>query len=89
MDDAKGPPKKTERQAIGSPIMRLPLARIPFDAKQARAYQEAWATHVGVGVEVENSVGIDLILVPPAKFKQMNGTQPFYWVPRRSLKSNS
>ncbi|MBC7817344.1 MAG: SUMF1/EgtB/PvdO family nonheme iron enzyme [Planctomycetaceae bacterium] len=45
-----------------------PLAKAPFDAKQARAHQEAWAKHLGTTVETTNSVGAKLILIPPGEF---------------------
>ncbi len=45
-----------------------PLAIAPFDAKQARAHQEAWAKHLGVPVEQTNSIGMKLVLIPPGEF---------------------
>jgi formylglycine-generating enzyme required for sulfatase activity/serine/threonine protein kinase len=45
-----------------------PLAVAPFDAKQARAHQEAWAGHLGTAVETTNSVGQKMILIPPGEF---------------------
>jgi formylglycine-generating enzyme required for sulfatase activity/serine/threonine protein kinase len=45
-----------------------PLAVAPFDAKQARAHQEAWAKHLGVQVERTNSIGMKFVLVPPGEF---------------------
>jgi formylglycine-generating enzyme required for sulfatase activity len=46
-----------------------PLPAIaPFDAKQAVAYQEAWARHLGTKVEIENSLGMKLRLIPPGEF---------------------
>jgi formylglycine-generating enzyme required for sulfatase activity/acetyl esterase/lipase len=44
------------------------LAVAPFDAAQARAHQESWASHLGVAVEVENSIGMKLRLIPPGQF---------------------
>ena len=35
---------------------------------QARAHQEAWAKHLGVPVEYENSVGMKFVLIPPGEF---------------------
>jgi serine/threonine protein kinase/formylglycine-generating enzyme required for sulfatase activity len=40
----------------------------PFDAKQARKYQEHWARYLGVPVEMTNSVGMKLVLIPPGEF---------------------
>ena len=45
-----------------------PSAIAPFDAKQALAHQEAWAKHLGVTVEIENSLGMKLRLIPPGEF---------------------
>ncbi|HUY34879.1 MAG TPA: bifunctional serine/threonine-protein kinase/formylglycine-generating enzyme family protein [Pirellulales bacterium] len=46
-----------------------PLPAIaPFDAKQAGAYQEAWAKYLGTKVEIENSLGMKLRLIPPGEF---------------------
>jgi serine/threonine protein kinase/formylglycine-generating enzyme required for sulfatase activity len=55
------------------PLPRLaasapPLAVAPFDAKQARAHQEAWAEYLGVPVEQTNSIGMKLVLIPPGEF---------------------
>ena len=46
----------------------------PFDAAQARAYQEAWAKHLGVPVEHTNSIGMKFVLIPPGEF--MMGSPP-------------
>jgi formylglycine-generating enzyme required for sulfatase activity len=48
----------------GSP----PPAIGPFDAVQAKAHQEAWAKHLGVEVEFENSIGMRFVLIPPGEF---------------------
>ena len=45
-----------------------PPAIAPFDAKQALAYQESWAKHLGSTVEIENSIGMKLRLIPPGEF---------------------
>ena len=45
-----------------------PLAKAPFDATQAKAYQAAWAKHLGTQVETTNSVGQTMILIPPGEF---------------------
>ncbi len=54
------PPEPTSRQP------RLAVA--PFDAAQARRHQEAWGKHLGVKVEVQNSVGMKMVLIPPGEF---------------------
>ncbi len=51
-----------------------PPAKAPFDAKQARAHQEAWAKHLGTTVEITNSVGGKMVIIPPGEF--LMGTTP-------------
>jgi serine/threonine protein kinase/Leucine-rich repeat (LRR) protein len=51
-----------------APASSPPLAIAPFDATQAKAYQAAWAKHLGTQVETTNSVGIRLTLIPPGEF---------------------
>ncbi|MGA2257573.1 MAG: hypothetical protein ABSG53_23170, partial [Thermoguttaceae bacterium] len=41
-----------------------PPAVAPFDSKKAREHQEAWAKHVGVPVELTNSIGMKLKFIP-------------------------
>jgi hypothetical protein len=41
-----------------------PPAIAPFDAKKAKEHQEAWAKHLGVPVEITNSIGMKLVLIP-------------------------
>jgi formylglycine-generating enzyme required for sulfatase activity len=45
-----------------------PLAVAPFDAEQARTYQDRWARQLGVPVEITNSIGMKLVLIPPGEF---------------------
>ena len=40
----------------------------PFDAAQAKQHQQAWADHLGVPVEFENSIGMKFCLIPPGEF---------------------
>jgi formylglycine-generating enzyme required for sulfatase activity len=40
----------------------------PFDAKQAEEQQKAWAKHLGVRVKARNSIGMELMLIPPGEF---------------------
>jgi formylglycine-generating enzyme required for sulfatase activity len=54
----------TSRGESGPPS----LAIAPFDAEAARAHQEAWAEHLGVEVQIENSIGMKLRLIPPGEF---------------------
>ncbi|MGE0609520.1 MAG: formylglycine-generating enzyme family protein, partial [Pirellulales bacterium] len=52
----------------GWPADAPPPAIAPFDAAQARQHQEAWAAHLGVPVEFENSIGMKFVLIPPGEF---------------------
>jgi len=45
-----------------------PPAIAPFDAKQAKEHQAAWAKYLGVPVEITNSIGMKLMLIPPGEF---------------------
>jgi formylglycine-generating enzyme required for sulfatase activity len=45
-----------------------PPARAPFDAQQAREYQEAWAKYLGVPVVITNKLGMKFRLIPPGEF---------------------
>ena len=45
-----------------------PLAVAPFDAEQARKCQERWARQLGLQVEITNSIGMKLALIPPGEF---------------------
>ncbi len=48
---------------------RMPSRAVaPFSAPQARAFQQAWARHLGVAVERKNSVGMQMVLIPPGAF---------------------
>ena len=44
------------------------LAVAPFTAAVARRHQAAWAKPLGVEPEIENSVGMKLVLIPPGEF---------------------
>lgn len=55
--------------AVRQSIKAAPAAaKSPFDAVQARAHQEAWARHLGTAVEMTNSVGAKMVLIPPGEF---------------------
>lgn len=46
-----------------------PPAIAPFDAQQAHAHQQAWATHLGQPLRATNTLGMPLVLIPPGEFK--------------------
>jgi len=73
--------------------LKPPLPAVaPFDSKQARKFQESWASYLGVPVEMTNAIGMKLVLIPPGEFEMgsANGqanekpahevsiTRPFY-----------
>ncbi len=64
----KSPPEKL------SPDQTPPIAIAPFDPQQALAHQQAWAKHLGVPIEYENSLGMKFRLIPPGEF--MMGLAP-------------
>ena len=41
------------------------MARAPFDARQAVAFQSQWARHLDMEVETVNSLGTTMALIPP------------------------
>jgi formylglycine-generating enzyme required for sulfatase activity len=45
-----------------------PPAVAPFDAAKAKEHQAAWAKHLKVPVEMSNSIGMTLVLIPPGEF---------------------
>lgn len=51
------------------------FAFAPFDAEQARRYQQVWADHLGIPVEFTNSIGMRFRLLPPGEF-QMGDPDP-------------
>jgi formylglycine-generating enzyme required for sulfatase activity len=40
----------------------------PFGTEQAKIHQRAWADHLGVPVEVTNSIGMKFVVIPPGVF---------------------
>jgi formylglycine-generating enzyme required for sulfatase activity len=45
-----------------------PLAIAPFNAEVAKRHQDAWAKHLSKPVEMTNSIGMKLKLIPPGEF---------------------
>jgi len=56
------------RSPVAEAAKPPPPAIVPFDAKQARQHQEAWAKHLSTEVETTNSIGIKMRLIPPGEF---------------------
>ena len=64
---AAQPPTATQLTIVPSGSEPAP-AVAPFDADQAKRHQEAWAKHLGIPVELTNSIGMKLVLIPPGEF---------------------
>jgi serine/threonine protein kinase/formylglycine-generating enzyme required for sulfatase activity len=54
----------TEEKGKPSP----PLAVAPFLPEEARRHQQRWAEYLGVPVEIENSIGMKMVLIPPGEY---------------------
>ncbi|MGO9499650.1 MAG: hypothetical protein ACLQA5_23500, partial [Solirubrobacteraceae bacterium] len=53
-----------------------PPAVAPFDAAKAQGHQAAWARHLGVPVQITNSIGMKLALIPPGEFEIPSAVAP-------------
>lgn len=68
-------PEGNWKLAPGAP----PPAIAPFDAKKAREHQEAWAKHLGMPVEMTNSIGMRFVLIPPGEFDMGSKEEEIVW----------
>ncbi len=68
------PPDNAPPTTTGWPADAPPPAIAPFDAKQAKQHQEAWAKHLAAPVEYTNSIGMKFRLIPPGEY--MMGSTP-------------
>ena len=67
--DAQGEKGKSD-----TPNVRPPRAGVvPFDAATAKKLQNAWAKHLSAAETVKNSIGMELILIPPGEFRMDPG----------------
>ena len=55
-------------QPHGSGKIPPPLAVAPFDEKAVILHQKRWANYLRLSVEVTNSIGMKLALIPPGEF---------------------
>lgn len=64
------PPAEPVEKPAGAktPTGAPPLAVAPFDEEQAKNHQRRWAQHLQVSVELTNSIGMKLVLIPPGEF---------------------
>ncbi|MSR60608.1 MAG: hypothetical protein EXS05_23700 [Planctomycetaceae bacterium] len=62
--------RTTVNGAIAKTSVMPPAAvGAPFDASQAEKQQRDWGAHLGVPVEIRNSLGMTLRLIPPGEFR--------------------
>jgi formylglycine-generating enzyme required for sulfatase activity len=69
--DAAKPAQPEPRKPVPAwslPAGAPPPAIGPFDARKAKEHQIAWAKYLGVQVEMENSIGMKFVLIPPGEF---------------------
>jgi formylglycine-generating enzyme required for sulfatase activity/serine/threonine protein kinase len=50
------------------------LAIAPFDTVKAKEHQSKWATYLKLPVEITDSVGIRMVLIPPGEFQMGSGS---------------
>jgi formylglycine-generating enzyme required for sulfatase activity len=68
-----------------------PPAIAPFNAEQAKQHQEAWAKHLGRPVVETNSIGMQMVLIPPGEFdmgssqEEINRWISVMWFQRKIL----
>ena len=66
-------PQSKVTAAAVPPAEKKPVSPLllvaPFNTNQAKAAQEAWAKHLGIGVEVTNSLGMKFRIIPPGTFE--------------------
>jgi serine/threonine protein kinase len=60
----------TSPETTASPSQpdRPPRAVAPFDARESAAHQHGWANYLGIPIHSKNTLGMDLVLIPPASF---------------------
>ena len=68
---ARKAPRTASQSEIQNPkseISAPAFAIAPFDETKAKEHQAAWAKHLIVPVEIANSIGMKLVLIPPGEF---------------------
>ena len=64
--DSEGTPD----DASMTPSPQPPFAIAPFTPEQAKQHQQAWADYLGLPVELENSIGMKMVLIPPGEYSK-------------------
>ena len=54
-----------------------PPAKAPFNAEQAKEFQQQWAKHIGKRVAETNSIGMKMVLIPPGEFTMGRSEEQF------------
>lgn len=67
-NDAAMPAPEAEHGGMKDAPSRPISAIAPFDGKQAKQFQEAWADHLAVEIQTTNSIGIKMQIIPPGEF---------------------
>jgi formylglycine-generating enzyme required for sulfatase activity len=70
LDAGPAPADEGKAEGPGRPTqgVRPAPAVTPFDEQKAKEYQQLWAGYLGTKVVEKNSIGMDLVLIPPGKF---------------------
>jgi len=45
-----------------------PMAKAPFNAQQAKEFQQQWSKHIGKPIVETNSIGMKMVLLPPGEY---------------------
>ena len=63
-----------EKGKSDTPNVRPPQPGVvPFDAETAKQLQNAWAKYLSAAETLKNSIGMDLVLIPPGEFRMDPG----------------
>ncbi|MFC1597760.1 SUMF1/EgtB/PvdO family nonheme iron enzyme [Planctomycetota bacterium] len=62
------PPAEEPKPAKSATQAPPPTAVAPFSPKEAKQHQETWAKHLGVPVVQKDSIGMEMVLIPPGEF---------------------
>jgi formylglycine-generating enzyme required for sulfatase activity len=61
--------KADDDEVAAKSAMAPPSAIAPFDAEEAKSHQKAWADYLGQPIEMTNSIGMKLNLIPAGEFQ--------------------
>ena len=65
-----------------------PFAKPSMTADEAAQCQKQWAEHMGVPVELTNSIGMKLALIPPGEFDMGSTAEDIAWAEEEARKNN-